>query len=321
MGMTTFGLCAALALGIALAFTQGWGRLHRVSVRALWGFSLLSVPMAFLCSRIAFVLPNVTHYLSTWNNPALMLHFWDGGASLMGAFAGLMLSALLTSKVCRVSFGTLADGVAMGLPWAILIERLAEHTVADFGVGRPIDAEFLQGLGAFTDGCHPVYLYEALFAGIVLNVVLFLLSNPRGKFATRHPGDLMLVFMTLYGAAQVLFESLRDDSHMIVIHFVRINQIGAIVLCAIALTVWTVRWARAGAKKAQVAVAWGIELAAIAMGVVQEFAVDSSLNKLLDYSIMALCLAVVAAVGLTVRRFANRASTANAEERSVTGRG
>ena len=110
--------------------------------------------------------------------------------------------------------------------------------------------------------------------------------------------------MTLYGSAQMFFESLRDDYHM-VIYYIRINQIAGLVMIVIAFVIWMVRWARKGAKPLGLVIASLLVVAGIALGIVQEFAVDSNPNLLLEYAIMALALALIAAVTLTIRRKAN----------------
>ena len=46
-------------------------------------------------------------------------------------------------------------------------------------------------------------------------------------------------------------------------------------------------------------------VAGIALGIMQEFAVDSNPNLLLEYAIMALALSLITAVTLTARKKAN----------------
>ena len=87
------------------------------------------------------------------------------------------------------------------------------------------------------------------------------------------------------------------------IHFVRINQIIAIVLPVIALTIWTVRAVKSGTKKSAVIALWLITVACITVGIVQEFAVDSSYHLLRDYAIMAAAVAVMAAAAVGMRNY------------------
>lgn len=288
--MTVYGLLCALALALTLAAARKNTRFD-VWIR----LCVTAIPLALIGSRLMFSLTSLG--MGDMTNPLQILYAWDGGASMSGAFAGIVLAAFLVEKHCKVPHGTLMDKLAMGMPLALIVARLAEIPTG-VGMGRQVDTPWLQWLGSFTDGCHPVFVYEALWA-IVMGVALL-----RYLRRNRRPGDVLLTFMTLYGSAQAFFESLRDDYHM-VIYFIRINQIAALVMVVAAFVIWMVRWARKGAKPMGLVVASLLVVAGIALGILQEFAVDSNPNLLLEYAIMALALALISGVTLGVRRKAN----------------
>lgn len=288
--MTVYGLLCALALALTLAAARKntpfdvWIRL-----------CVTAIPLALIGSRLLFGLTSLG--MGDMTNPLQILYAWDGGASMSGAFAGVTLAAFLVEKHCKVPHGILMDKLALGMPLALIVARLAEIPTG-VGMGRQVDTAWLQWLGAFTDGCHPVFIYEALWA-VVIGIALL-----RYLRRDRHPGDVLLTFMTLYGSAQMFFESLRDDYHM-VIYYIRINQIAGLVMVVIAFVIWMVRWARKGAKPLALVIASLLVVAGIALGIMQEFAVDSNPNLLLEYAIMALALALITAVTLTARKKAN----------------
>lgn len=293
MIITTYGLCAALSLTLLL-FTAGLYYRREKIAYAVWAqVAVLAIPLALVFSRIFFAVFALIN--GDLSSPVQALYFWDGGASITGAFIGVVLAAFITSKASSAPCGTLLDGIALGAPIALIVERLAEFPM-EMGIGRPVDTEFLYFLGSAFDDRHPVFLYEAVIAMIILVILLITLR----KGVTR-PGDLLLLFMTLYGTTQVLLESLRDDAHMVV-YFIRINQIAALVMVVIAFVIWMIRWGRKDAKPHGLVIASLLVVAGIALGIVQEFAVDSNPNLLLEYAIMALALALIAAVTLIVRR-------------------
>ncbi|MBQ8200828.1 MAG: prolipoprotein diacylglyceryl transferase [Clostridia bacterium] len=300
MIITTYGLQAALAMALLLIAEGLWCCWKKLGYGVWIRQSVLTIPLAFLMSRVLFSLFAIGN--GDFSSPVQALYFWDGGASITGAFIGAVIAAALTEKACGVSGGVLLDGVGIGAPLAIMLERLCEPGV-ELGIGRIVDTEFLAFLGAATDDRHPVYLYCAVAAVLILLALLHDVARKDGK---RRNGDVLLTFMTFYGCVQVILESLRDDAHM-VIYFIRINQIAGLVMAVIAFVIWTVRWVRSGAKGLHVTISCVVLIAAIAQGVVQEFAVDSNPNLLLEYAIMAACLAVVAAVTLFVRSRAERA--------------
>ncbi len=295
--ITPFGACAALSLLLLFAVCFCHTRRHALPYRCFITFCALGCVCAFVLSRLLFALSNIPYYLHTLENPVLMLHFWDGGASLLGALLGVLLAALISARFFHQPLGVLMDGVALGAPLAILTERLAEGFFGNgMGMGKTIATPFLAFLGQGADGCHPVWCYEAI-AAVVLLVVL-----PLSRRKKHTSGDTMLLFLLLYGCMQVVLESLRNDAHMIVIHFVRISQIGAIVLAVAAMSCWTVRLVRQGVRKGRFLWCWGITVACIGIGIGMEFAVDRLGEPLLAYSLMALVLAVIALCGLRLRK-------------------
>lgn len=298
MTITTYGLFAALSLGLLLISAGLWYRRKNIDYAVWIRLCVLAIPLALVFSRLLFAIFAIVN--GDFSSPVQALYFRDGGASITGAFIGVVLAAVITGKATGVSRAELLDGIALGSPVALIAERLAEFPV-DMGIGRPIDTEFLYFLGSATDDRHPVFAYEAVIAAVIL-VTLLIIALRKGS--VKHSGDLMLLFMTLYGTTQVLMESLRDDAHM-VIYFIRINQIAALVMVVAAFVIWMVRWGRKGAKPLSLIIASLLVVAGIALGIVQEFAVDSNPNLLLEYAIMALALALIAGVTLAVRRKAN----------------
>ena len=301
--LTTYGVGIALAMLALLLLAGLWCRKARTGYRAWILLCVAGIPSAWLFSRLTFCLANIPYYVEEIGAPMLMLNFWEGGASLMGAFAGLVIAAALVEKALRLPGGTLLDAVGLGAPAGIVIARLFESVTGSMGLGSYILSDFLRPLGVTEELLHPVFLYEAAAALGILVVLLIWLGQAGWKLPRR--GDVLLVMMVLFGCSQVVLDSMRDDRHMLVIHFVHVNQILAILLPVIALLVWTVRWARRGTKTGPVLMAWLMAAACIGLGIVQEFAVDSSTNLFIDYGLMALAMAALGATALFVRKQAD----------------
>lgn len=295
---TRFGFFCATALFEALLLAGLWARKRGVGYGARIRLWVLGIPLTWLGARLAYCLASIPYYFVAVENPALMLRFYDGGFSLFGAMGGLMLAAFLTAKWQKVSPAVLLDGLGVGMIPAIITVRLALDGTG-VGWGDAIESEWLLPIGVTENYWHPVYLYEAL-ATLVLLVILIV-------WVFRHKdapgGDLLLVFLTLYGCMQVVLESLCSDGHMVVHHFVSINQIIAIVLPVVALAVWSARWAKKNAKKSQLIIVWLVVAVCIGIGIRQEFAVDHPTFPLvIEYGIMAAAMAVIAGTALTVRK-------------------
>ena len=284
--MTVYGLLCALALALMLGTARKNTRFD-VWIR----LCVTAIPLALIGSRLLFGLTSLA--MGDMTHPLQILYMWDGGASMSGAFAGVVLAAFLVEKHCKVPHGVLMDQLALGMPLALIVARLAEIPTG-VGMGRQVDTPWLQWLGSLNEECHPVFIYEALWA-VVLGIALLLFLR-----RNRRPGDVLLTFMTLYGSAQVFFESLRDDYHM-VIYYIRINQIAGLIMVLVPFILWLVRLAKRGAKRHDLIFPCVVMVVAIGLGIYQEFQVDSNPNLLKEYAIMAAGVAVMGAQTILIR--------------------
>ena len=303
--VTGYGLGVAAAMLLGLAGCYAYLRLAGKTYGQFIRLAVLAVPLCWLCSRLVYVLANCTYYLTTLSNPALALYFWDGGYAMTGAVLGFILAAFLAEKWTRLPHGSLMDAMAFGAPLAIAVARFLEGGTR-LGMGRPVTYEWLFFLGVedgYGDLVHPVYRYEAIAALIVLVIALIWLSK---RLRAVKPGDPCLVVLALLGAFQVLLESLRNDGHMVV-HFVRIQQVLALLAMVAAFAVFSTRLLRRGGmKKSHLLALWLVAVACVGVGIYMEFRVDRGSLKLLYYGAMALCMGVIAAMALICRAKAEK---------------
>lgn len=297
--VTGFGLGMAGAMLLMLAVMGGWCHARKLGYGVFIRFAALAVPLTLLCSRALFVLADCTYYLTTLSNPALALRFWDGGYSLVGAVLGFMLAAWLSEKATRLPGKPLLDGAALALPLGIFVERLCEPGT-DMGMGKAIATPAFMFLGVEDpltgEWVHPVFYYEAAVAGILF--VALLICAVRRKKTT---GSLLGIFTVLFAATQIFFECMRNDNHMVV-HFVPVQQVAELLMLLTVLGCWTKRLAKKGTKKSQIMLIWLTVIVCVALTVFMEFRIDRGSMKLLYYSVIALCMAVVSVLALRCRR-------------------
>lgn len=297
--VTGFGLGMAGAMLLMLAVMGGWCHARKQDDGVFIRFAALAVPLTLLCSRVLFVLADCTYYLTTLSNPVLALRFWDGGYSLTGAVLGFMLAAWLSEMIMRLPGKPLLDGAALALPLGILVERLCEPGT-DMGLGKAIATPAFMFLGVEDpltgEWVHPVFYYEAAVAGILF--VVLLICAVRGK---KTAGSLLGIFTVLFAATQIFFECMRNDNHMVV-HFVPVQQVAELLMLLTVLGCWTKRLAKKGTKKSQIMLIWLVVIACVVLTVFMEFRIDRGSMKLLYYSVIALCMAVVSVLALRCRR-------------------
>lgn len=286
LAFTPYGIRVALALllGIVVAALYMNHKRHP-SLHVLLTFGVAVVPCTFLVSRLFFILANSTYYLTTLSKPSLALRFWDGGYAMTGAFAGACLGAVLAAKAVHLSPRLMLDAVGLGFPAAAVAARLAEIGTG-LGEGREVTCWIPPLAPEGYDGyLHPVFLYEALAA---LVIFLLLLALSRSHHQLPHEGDLLLMSLLLYGICEIFLESLKDDGHMVV-HFVRIQQVLALLMVLITMVIW----ARRVSNRKTVVLSTCLTLICIGLAVFSEFGVDRWGNRLLAYGLMLSCLLIM----------------------------
>jgi len=297
LGLTghSYGLFAALAaavlmLGMRLAGAQ------KLPAGTASIFTALGIALGVAGARILYCACNVTTFTETFENPWLMLSFFDGGFSLPGLIAGLVLAAAITARVMKTRMADVLDAACVPAGLSIALLRFGEP-FTDLGVGKAVQEGFatanlpwlfsMSRMGVAVEYRLNVWAYEAV-AGIVIFLCVLILSKRLGKIS----GHTALFFASLFGASQILFESMRDDGHMLLI-FLRVGQLGAALLPIIACIILCRKESRA------VKTATWLEVLVCVIGVViLEFSLDGRLtfgtpSLLRDYSIMAVLCAIL----------------------------
>ncbi|MBO4379349.1 MAG: prolipoprotein diacylglyceryl transferase [Clostridia bacterium] len=201
-------------------------------VPVLWG--VLAIPFGLVCSRLLFcILDFRFHGMFSLRAVA---SFWGGGFSMMGALLGAVLAALLAARILRVFPRTILDSLSPALFMFIFFARLGEGSTELLGRSRSLDFD-ASNLLFLNDGYSTylnTYILEAICALILFVVILVMLRRER------RPGDVLLTAMLLFGCTQVLWESLRFDSHMRW-SFISMQMGLAAVLFVVPLIIFAVR--------------------------------------------------------------------------------
>ena len=304
LGLTIYkyGLC--LALGTALWLCAAWllSAKKNLPGGTILLTGVLAIPLGLLFARVTFCLISLAYYLETIGQPIAMLYFWDGGFSMMGALLGVSLAALIVARVKKMQYGRLMDVLAVAAGAFLVVARLSE-TFTTLGRGKTINVAWMRDNAFFgiretwsEDVFHAVFRYEAAIAALILLVMICLFFG-RKTNATAKSGDLALVFGGLFGSAQVILESLRDDGHLLW-GFVRASQVISILLPVAAIAIFSIRLIQREGMGIKVIASWLVAAGAIAIGIIKEFDIDTSNNLLREYLIMSLSMATLAAVML-----------------------
>lgn len=255
-------------------------------------FLLLALPLGYVLARLSYVLLRLPYFLERGDGMALRL--WQGGYTLWGVLAALVLAGLITAKGHRASFGKTMDALAAPSLLLLALGRFCEG-LAGMGFGQEATAAvsfFPFAVGnEWGEWRWTIFMLEGVAALVFLVIVI----KHKGK-----AGDRFLLVLVLFCAFQILFESLREDE-VISFGFVRAGQL----LCAITLfALMACGLFRRGGLKGKKIVSFIAYFLLIGVIVGMEFAIDKTnwpillIYGLVLLSCMGLALVTGRALGL-----------------------
>tara|TARA_B100000035_G_C20952572_1_gene532634 strand:- start:289 stop:1071 length:783 start_codon:yes stop_codon:yes gene_type:complete len=157
-----------------------------------------------LGGRIGYVLfYNFGYYL---NNLTDVLKIWQGGMSFHGGLIGVILASVWYAKKNNHNAFEYLDIVSIVAPVGIFFGRIANYINSElYGIetNLPWAVKFIQVDDLFR---HPSQIYEAIFEGIVLFIILIYLRN-RGFIRT--PGFISGSFLFFYSMFRFIIEFFR----------------------------------------------------------------------------------------------------------------
>ena len=297
-----FGFYVALGLALALIALALLSRREKLKAGSAPLAGLLAMGFGFVLSRLffGFMDESLGQTMPLW----AMVQVNTGGYSMMGALIGACIGGVLAAKLTGQSPARLLDLLAPCLLLFAACERMGEGSLEEFGVSRFLSDELFKGsfLARETDfGLRlNTYLIEAAVM-LILAVVLFLDLSPK-----RRAGDTFILFLLLFGGAQILLESLRYDQHMTVRAYVKLQQVMAIMLLGTGVIVLALRvWQ----KKKGLAIAALISIPiCVGAGVGIEFMIDrTAVSHYLLYAAFVVVVGVLVCFGLQLRKEGERA--------------
>jgi len=153
--------------------------------------------------RLGYILIyNLSFYL---NNPLDIFKIWQGGMSFHGGLIGVIFASIIFAKKNNQNSFLYMDIVALVSPIGIFFGRIANFINSElYGITTnvPWAVTFIQ-----VDNLprHPSQIYEALFEGLFLFLLLIYFKN---KFSNK-PGVISGLFLILYSIFRFFVEFYR----------------------------------------------------------------------------------------------------------------
>ena len=276
----------ALAMSLGLAVLCLWLMLSAKKAglpqaRTEW-FLLLALSLGLLLARLVYVLVRIYFFLD--RPDGLAFRIWQGGTALWGALLGFLLAGWLSARVTRTKAAPWLDFLTPYGLLAIALGRFCEGLS-----GQGFGQEAPPGLGFF-----PVSVVNEWgvwrFAVFLLSGVLALVfAFAAAKAPLRRPGDRLRLGLSLFCAAQVWLESLREDQFLCW-GFVKAAQLFSVLILFYLLLEGL--FFRGGSFTWPRHIALALFTLCVAVIIAMEFALDkTTININLIYGIMFLgCL-------------------------------
>lgn len=311
-GFTLYAHQALLAVAVLAC-----GALCAVNVRraglphaSVLYFLPLAIVMGMLLAHLSFCLLRFGDV--SYRGIGYLFRFWEGddlhAYMLYGGMAGCAIAAWLAAKLAKASPVKLMDAIAPAAALMLCLVRVAQ-ALAGQGHGRTLDEDSPLGFFPFAvyDSMYEMWNWAVFVpAALYLLIVAIVLWRGQGK----RVGDATLLLLLLYAAAQITFESLRNDD-VLRWGFVRCSQVFSAVVVAFVLLCYCLRVHKSGG--ARIAVAWVSYVLLLVVCLLMEFAIEKRISFLefLEpagcHVVMTVASALMVVNALGVRRFAQRA--------------
>ncbi|EAC9138740.1 prolipoprotein diacylglyceryl transferase [Listeria monocytogenes] len=209
-----YGVIIASAVVIALLLALSEANKRKMDKEIIVDLLIWAIPISIISARIYYVIFEWDFYK---NNLGEIVKIWHGGIAIYGALIGAVLTAIIFSRIKKISFWQLADVVAPSLIIAQAIGRWGNFMNQE-AHGAETTRSFLESLHLpdfiinqmYIDGAYyqPTFLYESLW-NVIGFVILLIIRRTKIR-----RGELFLGYVIWYSFGRFFIEGMRTDSLM-----------------------------------------------------------------------------------------------------------
>ena len=175
--------------------------------------------------RLGYVLfYNFNYY---FKNPLEIIMIWNGGMSFHGALVGIIIITIFFSKNKKINPFYFLDLVAVTAPVGIFLGRISNFINSEL-YGRQTELFWSVKFIKIDDlNRHPSQIYEALFEGLILFIIL----NYLFKKLSAHTGLISALFLILYSTFRFFIEFTREPDAQLgfVVMYLTMGQIISVI--------------------------------------------------------------------------------------------
>jgi len=160
--------------------------------------------------RLGYVIfYNLEFYL---NNLFEILMIWNGGMSFHGAVFGIIAATFIFARSNKIDTFLFLDLISMSAPIGIFLGRIANFINSEL-YGRETNFIWsVKFLKVDEISRHPSQIYEAIFEGIILFLLLNFVFK---KYLYKSPGIISALFLIFYSFFRFFIEFTREPDMQI----------------------------------------------------------------------------------------------------------
>ena len=224
-----YGIVIAAAFLLAIIWMTKKCKSFGIREDDLYDTIIWTIPIGIIGARLYYVLFSLEYYIA---NPSKIIAIWEGGLAIYG---GIIAGIIVIFFLCRhkkMRVAAMLDLVIVGVIIGQMIGRWGNFFNRE-AFGRETGIFCRMGLTSPDGGTiyvHPTFLYESLWNfALFIFLSIFLKKNKR-----KYNGQIMLIYLLVYGIGRTLIEGLRTDSLYIGNSGIRVSQLLSAVLAVFA---------------------------------------------------------------------------------------
>jgi len=188
--------------------------------------------------RLGYVLVyNLEYFLKNFFE---IFMIWNGGMSFHGGLIGIFLGSLIFAKKNNINPFYFLDKIALVAPIGIFLGRVANFINSEL-YGKETEIFWSVKFVAIDNiSRHPSQIYEAIFEGLILFLLLNYLNN---KENFKKTGLISSMFLILYSSFRFLIEFFREPDLQIgyLIFHLTLGQIISIIFIIIGTLLYLIK--------------------------------------------------------------------------------
>lgn len=257
--VSLYGIICVLAILAALIITIFEAKKSWQDINVYINSGICAIVSGVIFGKLVNVILNWSDYSKS---PFQVLNLQHGGMSMIGAFAAVLITFIITSVIKKISIRTIGDTVCIGFLPAFIILSIGKALNGtgfgrysncffavkirydeDFGyISQNMQDHILKNNGVKYIMVHPVFAYE------IISYLILFIGIMIYKSHKRFDGEIFVLFLIGYSIIRIVIDAFVSVKQEFVYSISIIQIMWGIVLAA-ALIFWIYKFVTEKEKK------------------------------------------------------------------------